>query len=111
MLKKNGNKRSQRKVNIKFRESIRTTGRTIDRLGRVQVMIIFIFSHAKFRNIKYIHRNDLAKDEYDLMKEETVDQIKEFTETLDRMHKGDVSLNNKFSEMRKVRRNRGRRYA
>lgn len=36
------------------------------------------------------------------MKEETVDQIKEFTETLDRMHKGDVSLNNKFSEMRKV---------
>lgn len=36
------------------------------------------------------------------MKEETVDQIKEFTETLDRMVKGDVSLNNKFSDMRKV---------
>lgn len=36
------------------------------------------------------------------MKEETVDQIKEFTETLDRMNKGDVSLNNKFSQMKKV---------
>lgn len=44
----------------------------------------------------------MSKDEYDLMKEETVDQIKEFTETLDRMNKGDVSLNNKFSQMKKV---------
>lgn len=36
------------------------------------------------------------------MKEETVDQIKEFTLTLDRLNKGDVTLNSKISSMRSV---------
>lgn len=36
------------------------------------------------------------------MKEDTVDQIKDFTVTLDRMNKGDITLNNKFSTMRAV---------
>lgn len=35
------------------------------------------------------------------MKEETVDQITEFTATLDRMNRGDVSLNSQFSRMRR----------
>lgn len=47
-------------------------------------------------------RNDLSQDEYDSMKDETVDQIKEFTETLDRMSKSDI-LTNSFTQMRKVR--------
>lgn len=38
--------------------------------------------------------------EYAQMKEETVDQIKEFTGTLDRMNKGDVTLHSQFSRMR-----------
>ena len=45
-------------------------------------------------------RDDLSPIEYDSMKEETVEQIKEFTETLDRMNKGDVTLTNTFSSMR-----------
>ena len=47
-------------------------------------------------------RGDLSQDEYDSLKEETVDQIKEFTETLDRMNKTDL-LTDSFSQMRKVR--------
>lgn len=50
-------------------------------------------------------RNDLAPDEYESMKEDTVDQIKDFTVTLDRMNKGDITLNNKFSTMRAVNMN------
>lgn len=54
--------------------------------------------------IIFIHfRNDLAPDEYESMKEDTIDQIKEFTVTLDRMNKGDITLNNSFSTMRAVR--------
>lgn len=34
------------------------------------------------------------------MKEETAEQIVEFSETLDRMQKGDVSLNNKLSTIK-----------
>lgn len=48
------------------------------------------------------HRNDLTEDEYQSMKEETVDQIKEFTAALDRLNKGDVTLNSKISSMRNV---------
>lgn len=36
------------------------------------------------------------------MKDETVDQLKEFTETLDRMNKGDTTLTSTFSAMRQV---------
>lgn len=45
-------------------------------------------------------RNDLTPDEYTSMREDTVEQIKEFTGTLDRMTKGDITLNNTFSTMR-----------
>lgn len=34
------------------------------------------------------------------MKEEALEEIRDFTAMLDRMHKGDVSLNSKFSQMR-----------
>ncbi|KAG4066334.1 hypothetical protein HA402_000558 [Bradysia odoriphaga] len=47
-------------------------------------------------------RNDLTDDEYSSMKEETVDQIKEFTETLDRMSKSSDILTSSFSQMRKT---------
>lgn len=46
------------------------------------------------------HRDAITSDEYHQMKEETVDQIKEFTATLDRMNKGDVTLTSQFSQMR-----------
>lgn len=46
------------------------------------------------------HRSDLTPAEYDQMKEETIDQINEFTATLDRMHKGDSTLDSKFTQMR-----------
>lgn len=36
------------------------------------------------------------------MKKETMEQIKEFTATLDRLNKGDVTLNSKISSMRDV---------
>lgn len=36
------------------------------------------------------------------MKEDTVDQIKEFRLALDRLNKGDVTLNSKISSMRSV---------
>lgn len=54
------------------------------------------------KKINNLIRSDLSQEEYDSMKEETVDQIKEFTETLDRMNKTDL-LSNSFSQMRKVR--------
>lgn len=57
---------------------------------------------AKYTKKNLFIRSDLSQDEYDSMKEETVDQIKEFTETLDRMSKTDL-LTNSFSQMRKVR--------
>lgn len=47
-------------------------------------------------------KNDLTKEEYDSMKEETLEQIKEFTATLDRLNKGDVTLNSKITLMRDV---------
>lgn len=47
-------------------------------------------------------RCDLDENEYQSMKEETVDQIKEFTEALDRMNKGDTTLTSTFSSMRQV---------
>lgn len=57
--------------------------------------------HSPF--VFYPHdRCDLDEDEYQSMKDETVDQIKEFTETLDRMNKGDTTLTSTFSSMRQV---------
>lgn len=47
-------------------------------------------------------REDLPEDEYQSMKDDTVEQLKEFTVTLDRMNKGDVTLTNTFSTMRAV---------
>lgn len=52
-----------------------------------------------------MRRDDLDDDEYQSMKDDTLDQIKEFTSTLDRMNKGDIGLNNAFSVMRKVKTN------
>lgn len=48
----------------------------------------------------HFFREELSQDEFEALKEETYDQIKEFSETLDRMNKGDVSLNNKLSTMK-----------
>jgi len=45
-------------------------------------------------------RSELPEDEYDLLKNETVEQIREFEATLDRLQKGDVTLNSKFSLMK-----------
>lgn len=45
----------------------------------------------------------MEPEEYESIKEETVDQIKEFTTTLDRMNTGGVTLNNTFSTMKAVR--------
>lgn len=50
----------------------------------------------------FAYRNDLSKEEYDSMKVETLDQIQEFTATLDRLNKGDVTLNSRISSMRHV---------
>ncbi|XP_031620866.1 protein LZIC-like [Contarinia nasturtii] len=47
-------------------------------------------------------KNDLTEEEYGSMKEETLEQIKEFTATLDRLNKGDITLNSKISSMREV---------
>ncbi|XP_055325010.1 protein LZIC-like [Sitodiplosis mosellana] len=47
-------------------------------------------------------KNDLTEEEYESMKDETLEQIKEFTGTLDRLNKGDVTLNSKISSMRDV---------
>lgn len=44
----------------------------------------------------------MTEEEYDSMKEETLEQIKEFTATLDRLNKGDVTLNSKITSMRNV---------
>lgn len=49
-----------------------------------------------------MYRDELSQAEYDCMKDETLEQIKEFTDILDQLNKGDVSLNNKFSTMRSV---------
>lgn len=47
-------------------------------------------------------RNDLTENEYESMKDDTLEQIKEFTATLDRLNKGDVTVNSKISSMRTV---------
>ncbi|GAB0100960.1 Beta-catenin-interacting ICAT domain [Sergentomyia squamirostris] len=46
-------------------------------------------------------KEDLDEDEFEAMKEETVDQIKEFNERLERMNQGDVTLDTKLSQMKK----------
>ncbi|XP_055379956.1 protein LZIC-like [Condylostylus longicornis] len=45
-------------------------------------------------------RSELSEDEYSLLKNETAEQIKEFEATLDRLQKGNVTLNSKFSVMK-----------
>lgn len=47
-------------------------------------------------------RDDLDDDEYKSMKDDTVEQLKEFSMTLGRMNKGDVTLNNTLTSMRAV---------
>lgn len=44
----------------------------------------------------------MEADEYQSMKDDTIEQIKEFTDTLSRLNKGDVTLTSKISQMRKV---------
>lgn len=80
----------------------------------MQVRQIFLFAYilkckrTEFLEINWIvgvsfvFRNDLSKEEYESMKVETLDQIQEFTVTLDRLNKGDVTLNSKISSMRHV---------
>lgn len=86
----------------KFRKSIKSTVFTTEWFRGMSVGWILneINSVIRITIILFI-RNDLSQDEYDSMKEETVEQIKEFTETLDRMSKIDI-LTNSFSQMRKV---------
>lgn len=48
------------------------------------------------------NRNDMSHDEYESMKKETLEQIGEFTATLDRLNKGDVTLNSRITTMREV---------
>lgn len=45
-------------------------------------------------------RSDLTPDEYAQMKEDALEEIRDFTARLDRMTKGDVTLNSEFSRMR-----------
>lgn len=48
-----------------------------------------------------LSRTDLTPTEYDRMKLDTVDQLREFTGTLNRMQKnGDFTLDSKFTQMR-----------
>lgn len=47
-------------------------------------------------------REDLTAEEYDSMKEDTVEQIKEFSESVDRMNKGNLTIKNKFRTMKDV---------
>ncbi|CAO1431520.1 unnamed protein product [Diamesa serratosioi] len=42
-------------------------------------------------------KDELSQGEYDEMKEEFLDQMKEFGETLDRLNKGDLTVTNKIS--------------
>lgn len=51
--------------------------------------------------LPHYFRTELTTDEYDRMKLDTVDQIGEFTETLNRMQSGDVTLDSKFTLLRK----------
>lgn len=53
-------------------------------------------------NIFYFFRDDLTVEEFDSMKEETAYQIQEFNATLERLNKGDVTINNKHSVMKLV---------
>lgn len=55
-----------------------------------------------FNAYVFFARDDLTEEEYASMKDETLEQIKEFTGTLDRLNKGDVTLNSKISSMRNV---------
>ena len=49
-------------------------------------------------------RDELSQGEYDEMKEEFLDQMKEFGETLDRLNKGDLTVTNKISVIKNVSR-------
>lgn len=76
----------------------------------MQVRMTILFSIAKnktllvfvFNTCIPFARDDLTEEEYATMKDETLEQIKEFTGTLDRLNKGDVTLNSKISSMRDV---------
>ncbi|XP_063701436.1 protein LZIC-like [Culicoides brevitarsis] len=45
-------------------------------------------------------RDELTPDEFDTIKEDLIEQFKEFQETLDRLQKGDTTLESKVSQMR-----------
>jgi len=45
-------------------------------------------------------KDELPEDELDAVKEETLEQIQEFGETINRLQKGDLTLNNKFHELK-----------
>lgn len=42
----------------------------------------------------------MTQDEFDTIKEDLIEQIKEFQETLDRLQKGDTTLESKVNQMR-----------
>lgn len=52
-----------------------------------------------------IFRNEMEFLEYQELKAEFLDQSKEFTETLERMNKGDVTVNNKVTILKQELRN------
>jgi ElaB/YqjD/DUF883 family membrane-anchored ribosome-binding protein len=45
---------------------------------------------------------ELTEEEYTEMKQETLEQISEFTDSLNRLNKGDLTINSKFTNMRSV---------
>ena len=51
----------------------------------------------------FLFRDDLEDDEYEETKSETLDQLKEFKASLDKMMHGDMSLVDQFNGMQLVR--------
>jgi hypothetical protein len=50
--------------------------------------------------VDFVLSDELSAEEFEAMKEETLEQIKEFSDSLTRMNKGDLSIDTKISQMR-----------
>ena len=50
----------------------------------------------------FFYREDLEEDEYEETKNETIEQLKEFKDSLDKMTKGNVSLVDELNGMQLV---------
>lgn len=53
-------------------------------------------------NVTVFNREDLEEDEYEETKSETVDQLKEFNESLEKMKHGNLSLVDDVNSMQLV---------